>query len=70
MPSLIERVMVSTPPMAETATDTGARMKPTTVASAVHRVQMALYDGAAASREPLLRAAASLLGWSICRISP
>jgi hypothetical protein len=44
-----------------TATDAGARMKPTTVASAVHRVQMALYDGAAASREPLLRAAASLL---------
>ncbi|KAF0923132.1 hypothetical protein E2562_003349 [Oryza meyeriana var. granulata] len=38
-----------------------AARKTTTVASAVHRVQMALYDGAAASREPLLRAAASLL---------
>ncbi|KAG8067072.1 hypothetical protein GUJ93_ZPchr0005g15245 [Zizania palustris] len=46
--------------MEPTAADAAARPA-ATVASAVHRVQMALYEGAAATREPLLLGAAAAL---------
>uniref|UniRef100_A0A0D9WCF6 RNA polymerase II subunit B1 CTD phosphatase RPAP2 homolog n=1 Tax=Leersia perrieri TaxID=77586 RepID=A0A0D9WCF6_9ORYZ len=45
------------PPAASSA----RKPKTTTVASAVHRIQMSLYDGAASSNEPLLVAAAAIL---------